>query len=654
MKFSILKMKDFELNVNLRNIKCYFGIVLALFTVVMLTVLGASMRAAITLTGMIVALAVLEIRCNETMTKVVNGLWMLVSVVELFCFPQLILKAGFNAAALGRMNLALGLLIPASVILLIYLFTRNARVSVIVSHIILLTLSVINYYVFHFKGEEVSPTDIFALETAANVASDYNFFGDISLMYFICIGVIVCFAGFCVPNLKGKFKVKNSLVLAAAEVAMIAVLVAGISEVNTQFLSSWGTQLNGFYVNFLSKLKLGTVDRPENYDEDFIKELEEQYFVETSEANGNLPDIIMIMVESFGDLRVMGDLRTDTEVMPFYDSLQENVIKGQAIVSAYGGGTCKSEFEALTGYSMSGMTLETYPYQQYIKQDVWSVASYLKSLGYETMATHPEDGLNWKRNVVYPYLGFEETKFIEEYSRENLLRGHVSDQAMYEQLISWYEQQKKDAPLFYFGVTMQNHSPYTYEGSDFETSVKLEGYQQEYPDVEQYLTLAKMSDQAFQYLVEYFESVENDVVLVFFGDHMPKLESFYEELKGGPLDTLEDEMNRRTVPFAVWANYDIEEKEIEYTSFNYLSNFVYEAAGIELSAYHKALEDIRMQLPAVSTLGYYSPEEQRFCEWEEMTEAESEVFEKYLCLQYNALLDKNNRSEVFFPLEETE
>ena len=42
-----------------------------------------------------------------------------------------------------------------------------------------------------------------------------------------------------------------------------------------------------------------------------------------------------------------------------------------------------------------------------------------------------------------------------------------------------------------------------------------------YPDVNQYLSLIHESDSALEYLISYFEKVDDPVEIVFFGDHQP-------------------------------------------------------------------------------------------------------------------------------------
>ena len=68
---------------------------------------------------------------------------------------------------------------------------------------------------------------------------------------------------------------------------------------------------------------------------------EEQTTVDKEE----MPNIIAIMNESFSDLNVVGDLQTSEDYMPFIRSMTKNTIKGQLLVSPFGGYTCNTEFE---------------------------------------------------------------------------------------------------------------------------------------------------------------------------------------------------------------------------------------------------------------------------------------------------------------------
>ena len=108
---------------------------------------------------------------------------------------------------------------------------------------------------------------------------------------------------------------------------------------------------------------------------------------------------------------------------------------------------------------------------------------------------------------------------------------------------------------------MQNHGNYYYSGSNFSPTISLKGYKNDHSDVEQYLSLIHETDKAVENLITYFSKAEEEVVIMFFGDHQPKLNNnFYDEISNGNLDSLEWQQKMHMVPFFVWANYDIEEK----------------------------------------------------------------------------------------------
>ena len=98
------------------------------------------------------------------------------------------------------------------------------------------------------------------------------------------------------------------------------------------------------------------------------------------------------MNESFSDLSVLGDFKTNEDYLPFLHSLQqgaENTVTGMLNVSVCGGNTADTEYEFLTGNTMAFLPQGSIPYQQYIKSRTPSLAGYLKSLGYATYAQHP-------------------------------------------------------------------------------------------------------------------------------------------------------------------------------------------------------------------------------------------------------------------------
>ena len=365
---------------------------------------------------------------------------------------------------------------------------------------------------------------------------------------------------------------------------------------------------------------------------------------------GEKPTVIVVMSESYADLSVVGNFTTNIELTPFYDSLTENTVKGYALSSVFGAKTPNSEWEFMTGNSMAFLPSGSVVYQQYITDTPTSIVSNLKNEGYTCVAMHPYYETGWSRNTVYPNMGFDETYFIDDFDQTKLLREYITDQELYENIIERYENRGASEDLFIMSISMQNHGGYTEKYDNFIEEARMLGVN--YADVNQYLSLVHESDQALEYLISYFESVDEPVEIVFFGDHQPSLSSsFYPYLNGKGLSGLtEDELEALyTVPFFIWTNYDTPEETVEITSLNFLSTMVLERAGIELPAYNQFLSDMMEVVPAINARGYYSKSQGRFIHIEEAEGEEADWIRDYEILQYNNMFDRKGQSEVFFP-----
>ena len=210
-----------------------------------------------------------------------------------------------------------------------------------------------------------------------------------------------------------------------------------------------------------------------------------------------------------------------------------------------------------------------------------------------------------------------------------------------------------DQPFFMFNVTMQNHSGYLSTYSNFDQEVWLTGSMAgKYPKVDQYLSLIKKSDEAVQNLISYYSTVDEPTIICFFGDHQPSVETeFYEELYGKSLDelTLEEEEQMYMTPFFIWANYDIEEKTVDAVSLNYLSTLLLETADLPMTEYQQYLAELHDILPIINTLGYMD-KDGNWYRIDDETSPYYDLIEDYRKVQYNHLLDKQNRVDSLFLL----
>ena len=520
------------------------------------------------------------------------------------------------------------------------------NVALSFSSLIVMLFATVNNYVYRLRGTALKPLDLRSVNTALNVVGEYSMKPPLIM--------ILCWFGWLLIVLWLSRSYKNAERIRckslAAIIVLSIVLVLGSKGIIAKGWGNEGSSTNGTVLNFILDARDSFVKKPDNYTSSNgpIAELKNDYAFNTSESEvkNTRPAIIVIMDESFTDYSsYRNEIKTDIDLIPFIRSLDTDVISGYAYSSVFGGNTANSEFEFLTGNTMAFLPAGSVAYQQYIFDKQYSILSPLHQLDYECIVTHPYLANGWNRPAVYESFGFDEATFYDDYPQKQYIRKYISDQEMFEYIVERYERRNLDKNFFLFGITMQNHGGYLEQ--DFESSVNLQ-YDQEFPKAEQFLSLTQLTDKAVEYLVNYFKQIDEPVVICFFGDHQPAVEpEFLEELNGGRFENINDEMEKYKIPFFVWANYDIEEQTGVFTSINYLSNYVLEAAGIELPAYNCFLEDLSEKIPVITSNGYYSKENDEYLPINKSTGAEKELLNKYNILEYNNMFDKKNLSDIF-------
>lgn len=609
-----------------------------------------SPKAGLLFAALYLAAGFLRIRTKRLFSGLaLNSLWGVVCIF-LSCGIATAMVCDTGFLTIGSYRVVMNLVCAAIVYGICLAAAGEIKSAVGIGSGLLLILATANAFVFRFRGNELKAIDILSVGTALNVAGQYSFQLSASMAYSWMLWLWSVWSLRCLPSVE-KIAPKRWIRLAAAAATAVCVLVIGRATeiIPLKMWGNEGTAVNGYYLNFAAGLRACFVEEPDHYSPETMEALEQAYADLPETDCGSKPNIIVIMNESYADFEILGsELKTNQPVTPFLDSLEENTIRGHALTSVFGGTTANAEFEFLTGLSMANLPSGSVPYQQYINADFCSLARILETYGYENMATHPYQASGWNRTKVYPYFGFREMTFVESYPQENLIREFVSDREMYEYVLQAIAD-SGDEPLFLFGITMQNHGDYVYSGDNYAQTVFLEGYEGEYPMAEQYLTLLHESDKAVEYLLTELEKYPEDTVVLFFGDHFPQVEGdFFREVHGGGFEGLSQQMLQYTVPFFIWANYDIPEQTVDCTSLNYLGRYLLEAAGLELQAFYQFLKEMEGVVPAVNAMGYYSPSRRRYLTCAEAEGEEAVWLNRYAILQYNAMFDGNGRSRRFF------
>ena len=539
------------------------------------------------------------------------------------------------------------------VYLVVLCITNRVGISAILSHGLFMLLAFVNYYVYLFRENEFIFADIRSIGTGLSVAGNY----ELSLSergWHVMIASLLFFAIASLFRISFEKVMMQRLLSASWAILLCLAISVETDGMNTETWEQKGSYKNGYVLNFVLSARDSWVKEPQNYTLDTIVELEKKYSQKQENPLGDVlekqPTIIVVMNESFADLSVIGELKTNKPLMPFFDSLKENTVKGYALSSVFGAKTPNSEWEFMTGGSMAFLPVGSVVYQQYLEDTPSSMISTLKDCGYTCVAMHPYYDTGWSRNLVYPKLGFDESYFIDHFDQSKLIRKYISDEEMYDKIIERYENRKVNEDLFIMSISMQNHGGYTTEYENFEEKYYKVG--RSYSDANQYFSLIRESDDALRDFVNYFENVDEPVEIIFFGDHQPSLNrKFYEILNGKGLSglTMEELEALYTVPFFIWTNYDTPEETVEMTSLNFLSSLALERAGIDLPPYHQFMLDLMEVVPAINARGYYSLEKGKYIHVEDALGKELEWITKYESLQYNGMFDSKNTSSIFFP-----
>jgi phosphoglycerol transferase MdoB-like AlkP superfamily enzyme len=500
----------------------------------------------------------------------------------------------------------------------------------------------IDYYVILYRWQPVMPWDLSAIVTAKSVVSSYavNPVNGILYAFFVWMLATQIVKWICEEEGWKPFKERwQSLVLSGIAI-FVYVFAFEVNMPDMFWDYAMESEDYGTVPTFVHFIPYAFSQKPEGYStqeaEDTLNAIEP---VVSDDAEITPVNLIVIMNESFSDLRVYGNENFSWEYTPFLDSLTENTVKGNLYVPVFGGNTCNSEFEFLTGASCR--YYKGLPYQTLFKVNcpVDAMTWTLKDQGYSLQAFHPYLLRNWNRETVYADMGFQDMYDMNAIDYENeKIRWTVRDDADYAFVIENYE--AKDAgEYFMFNVTMQNHGGYEETYDNFTTDVDLSA-DGTFPQAETYLGLIEESDKAFQELVEYFSQVEEPTMICMFGDHQAAIEdSFYEYLYGKPLSewTEEELQNRYITPFIIWANYDIEEAYVDKISVNYLSAYLMKTANLELDAYESYLYQLFQKYPVISGSGIYDADGNFYGSDTEIDQKEDLL--EYQKLQYYRIYD---------------
>lgn len=525
--------------------------------------------------------------------------------------------------------------------ILTFLIGRS-RISSIIFIVLCSITGLANYFVIEFRRSPISINDFRSIRTAMNVAGSYE--------YKLVSKIVLCLFGaaiMIVLNLFFHFKLYNTkkigLQIALHIVPAIICVCAiwGVSAFITRDIISkiwpeFSTTLftpkvmadkDGYLLSSIYMAKFSNVEKPKYYSQKKAESTLNQYEKSDVWANDTIskfdnskttiksPDkhanILVIMNECFSDLKVLGEIHTNKDYMPFTHKLLsgkvKNTISGYLYSSVLGGNTANTEYEFLTGDTMAFYPAGSIPYQQYVKQKTDTMATILATQGAWTTAAHPYVSYGWDRNKVYPLFGFKTIKFAKNMHSLTKIRIYNDDRSFYNYLFNNILN-RVNKNYFSFNVTLQNHGGYigAPDPANFKAEITYKDFANQ--NTSNYLSLIKISDDEFKKVIDKVKKDPRPTIVVMFGDHQPNDITVHDiySYNGKDIDKLNnaERFNRYKVPVVMWANYDIPEDNHLITSANFLGGMVQKLAGYQTSSYQNFIESFRQYVPAISAQGF--------------------------------------------------
>lgn len=537
---------------------------------------------------------------------------------------------------------------------LILLMLQKWKISLCVTAIFICIWSIANYYVILFHGSPLYVSELYNAKTAINVAETYTY--EISSAVVFAILVLITEVEYIFKHL--NLKKYNSFIKRLGE----RIIVTGMCMVVTLLLLdnckaknrwSWKAAVfeSGFMVCAMHDFILLSepVIKPEGYDITIMEDIQIQE--SNSKKLGNaLPDIIVILNESFSDLEYYADINTDRDYLKNFYSIP-NAEYGYAVAPSIGGGTNNSEFELLYSKSMYLLS-STAPFTYLDKTlEERSVVEYLNKLGYTTTGMHCGEAENYSRHIAYPAMNFDNVVLGSDAFKHMTNNGNRPwlDKDNYQDLIDYYE--KSDSrPQFMYLLTYQNHGGYEQNEDSIDTVHIMEDLGDLTDDVNEYLSSVELSAKAFIELTEYYNDVERDVIICMVGDHAPSFVTSLPAKQEKIID--DDDINMRIVPYVIWKNFDTEiEMYTEYVSMVDLIPMIFEYAQVPMSEFYTYILELHDELPVRTSDGKGVTKDYTIINYSDSVDNKNNCYDMwryYYYLEYNSLIDNEYNEDYFF------
>ncbi|KDA48864.1 MULTISPECIES: LTA synthase family protein [Leuconostoc] len=311
---------------------------------------------------------------------------------------------------------------------------------------------------------------------------------------------------------------------------------------------------NGGIMALLNSRTTDAMVEPKNYSQQAMKNLVTKYtkqasLINQTRKNTNFKNqtVIYTLSESLTKPSYVPGLTISDDPLPNIDNIMDNTSSGHMVSSGYGGGTAGIEYSTLTGFNITSYRpTVTMPYSQLTSSI--NEKSTITGQFDNKIVVHPYVGSFYNRRAVYKNMGinyFYTTDSTVPVKYQKTIDGdsHISDESAYKNVLSKIS--KKNNSQFIQLLTMQNHTPWTFEGRDYNMIEPTNSNADE-NTIESYLQGLHYTDEATQTFLDKLNDLSRPITLVWYGDHWPGIFNF--------VNTTTDALSAHSTPYFIWQN----------------------------------------------------------------------------------------------------
>ena len=392
------------------------------------------------------------------------------------------------------------------------------------------------------------------------------------------IGVVIAF--FKAPKSKNKVNYKRNIPILIAGILSFLLLTQG--ALKTNIISSYFGNIAfayldyGFPYCFTNTLLNTGIERPINYSKENIDKLAETLLPtnDTEIDNSHLmasndntlvpqkqkPNIIMLQLESFFDPTHMMNLEFSEDPVPNFRKLKEQFSSGYLHVPSIGAGTANTEFEIISGMNLEFFGAGEYPYKTILRKTTAESINYdLKDLGYSTHAIHNNKGTFYTRQKVFKMLGFDTFTSIEYMNiEETTPTGWAKDKYLTKSIIDALNSTENQD--YIYTISVQGHGDYPDTPIENHSKITVSGLEDpsRLTSFEYFTNEIHEMDQFIGELINALSLINEDTVLVMYGDHLPTLDIEDGELSNGDIFQTE---------YVIWNNFGLEKQDTNIEAY---------------------------------------------------------------------------------------